>query len=95
MLRRLRNLSEVECYTRCYGSGDATVRIFNSGSGAQVKALSGHTDWVYAVAFSPDGNLVASGSFNGEVKIWKVADGAVVKAFNGSPGLPEPAPPKK
>jgi len=27
MLRRLRALSEVECYTRCYGSGDATVRI--------------------------------------------------------------------
>ena len=27
MLRRLRALSEVECYTRCYGSGDAKVRI--------------------------------------------------------------------
>ena len=27
MLRRLRPLSEVECYTRCYGSGEATVRI--------------------------------------------------------------------
>jgi hypothetical protein len=27
MLRRLRALSEVECYTRCYGSGDATVRV--------------------------------------------------------------------
>ena len=27
MLRRLRPLSEDECYTRCYGSGEATVRI--------------------------------------------------------------------
>ena len=27
MLRRLRTLSELECYTRCYGSGDAKVRI--------------------------------------------------------------------
>ena len=27
MLRRLRALSEDECYTRCYGSGDAKVRI--------------------------------------------------------------------
>jgi hypothetical protein len=27
MLRRLRTLTEDECYTRCYGSGDATVRI--------------------------------------------------------------------
>jgi hypothetical protein len=27
LLRRLRPLSEDECYTRCYGNGEATVRI--------------------------------------------------------------------
>ena len=27
MLRRMRNLTEQECYTRCYGSGEAKVRI--------------------------------------------------------------------
>ncbi len=75
-------------------SGDTTVRLWNVASGAAVRTLSGHTDWTYAVAFSPDGNLVASGAFNGEVKIWKVADGMVLKAFNGSPGLPEAAPKK-
>ncbi len=26
-MRRLRPLSEVECYARCYGAWDATVRI--------------------------------------------------------------------
>lgn len=26
-MRRLRPLSEAECYARCYGSGDDTVRI--------------------------------------------------------------------
>ncbi len=26
-MRRLRVLSEAECYARCYGSGDDTVRI--------------------------------------------------------------------
>src|SRR5262249_42712924 len=57
--------------------------------------LSGHTDWVYTVAFSPDGNLVASGSWNGEVKVWKVADGTVVKSFTGSPGYVAANPPKK
>ena len=29
----------------------------------------------------------------GDVKIWKVADGTVVKAFNGSPGLVTAAAP--
>lgn len=27
MLRRLRTLSERECYARCYGAGDEAVRI--------------------------------------------------------------------
>jgi hypothetical protein len=26
-VRRLRPLSEAECYARCYGSGDETVRV--------------------------------------------------------------------
>ncbi len=27
MLRRLRPLSEAECYARCYGNGDENVRV--------------------------------------------------------------------
>ncbi|HEV3256395.1 MAG TPA: c-type cytochrome domain-containing protein [Gemmataceae bacterium] len=69
-------------------SADKTVRIWNPDSGAQVHTLSGHTDYVYGLALSSDGKLVASGSWNGEVKIWNVADGKVVKEFNASPGLP-------
>ena len=42
---------------------------------AAVRTLSGHTDYVFAVALSPDGNLVASGAWNGEVRVWKTADG--------------------
>ncbi len=74
------------------------MRVWNADNGAAVRTLAGHTDYVYAVAVSPDGNLVASGTFNGEVKIWKLADGTVLKAFNASPGLPvaaQPVPPKK
>jgi WD40 repeat protein len=73
-------------------SADATVRTFNAGTGAAVKTFSGHSDWVYSVAFSPDGTRLASGAFNGEVKVWNVADASVVKAFNGSPGLQAAAP---
>jgi hypothetical protein len=79
-------------------SADQTVRIWNADNGAAVRTLSGHTDYVYAIAVSSDGNLIASGSFNGEIKVWKVADGTLVKGFNATPGLqtPEaPAPPKK
>jgi WD40 repeat protein len=68
-------------------SADQTVRLWNPDSGTVVKTLTGHTDWVYALALSNDGTLVASGSWNGEVKVWRVADGSVVKAFIASPGL--------
>ncbi|MDQ1294473.1 MAG: hypothetical protein QG608_2356, partial [Actinomycetota bacterium] len=32
--------------------------------------LSGHTDWVNAVAFSPDGSLLATGSDDGTARLW-------------------------
>src|SRR5262249_36977260 len=70
-------------------------RLWNADTMAAVKTMNGHSDWVYAVAFSPDGNLLASGSWNGEVKVWKVADGSLVKSFNASPGIVAAVAPKK
>ena len=48
---------------------------------------------MFAAAISPDGKQVAAGGYDGEVRVWKVADGAVVKAFNASPGYAPPTPP--
>jgi WD40 repeat protein len=68
-------------------SADNTVKLWNADNFQAVRTLPGHTDWVYALALSPDGNLVAAGSYTGDVKVWKVADGTVVKEFNATPGL--------
>ena len=68
-------------------SADKTVRLWNRTTLAAGKTLSGLTDYVYAVAFSPDGELVAGGSYDGGVAVWKVDDGTSVKAFNASPGF--------
>src|SRR5262249_53359018 len=35
------------------------------------RVLSGHDGWVWSVAFSPDGQWLASGSFDGTVRLWK------------------------
>ncbi|MBY0459929.1 MAG: hypothetical protein K2V38_21645, partial [Gemmataceae bacterium] len=44
-------------------SADKTVRLWNLDTLAAGKSLSGLTDYVYAVAFSPDGELVAGGGY--------------------------------
>jgi WD40 repeat protein len=75
-------------------SADGTVKLWNPVAGTPLKTLSGHTDWVYAVAISPDGQLVAGGAWNGEVRIWKVADGKESAVFNASPGYVAPKPPE-
>ncbi len=34
--------------------------------------LRGHSGWVYAVAFSPDGRLIVSGSGDSTSRVWDV-----------------------
>ncbi|MBD2312407.1 protein kinase [Desertifilum sp. FACHB-1129] len=45
--------------------------------------LYGHSDSVYVVAFHPNGQLVASGSWDGTIKLWKVANGQQFQTLKG------------
>ncbi len=78
-------------------SADKSVRLWNADTLAAGKTLAGLNDFVFALAFSADGTLVAGGSYDGGVAVWKVADGSTVKVFNASPGIvtKEPEPKKK
>ncbi len=77
-------------------SADKSVKLWDATTVAAKFTLAGLTDHVFAVAFSPDGKLVAGGSFAGEVGVWTVADGKPAAVFNASPGLVVPKPePKK
>src|SRR3712207_7418485 len=39
-------------------------------SGKLLHTLTGHSDWVRAVAFSPNGQLIATGSQDKTIKLW-------------------------
>ncbi|KAL5697307.1 hypothetical protein ACHQM5_030858 [Ranunculus cassubicifolius] len=54
------------------GGEDNKGFIWNIGQGDQTQEISGHTDSVTSLAFSFDGKLLASASFDGLVQIWDV-----------------------
>jgi WD40 repeat protein len=54
---------------------DGKVRLWDVATGRIVVTLEGHTSSVFALAFSPDGKALASGSKDRTVKLWEVATG--------------------
>jgi WD40 repeat protein len=94
---RIASYSDVKNPMIASCSADMTVRLWNPVAGTALKTLSGLTDWVYAVAISPDGQFVAGGAANGEVRVWKTSDGSQVSSFNATPGYtaPKVGAPKK
>lgn len=54
------------------------VAIWDAATGREIRVLGRHTDKVSAVAFSPDGKLVASASHDQTAKVWELATGRLV-----------------
>ena len=51
--------------------------------GWQVQTLTGHSDGVLSVAFSPKGDRIVSGSSDNLIKIWDAETGAEVGSSVG------------
>jgi WD40 repeat protein len=70
------------------GGGDGTVRLWNLATGRPVDA-SHHASakyGVHAVAFSPDGTLLASADGDGTVRLWNLATGRPVATLQTGTG---------
>jgi len=50
---------------------------------SELQKLEGHTSWVHAVAFSPDGSLLASASRDRTVRLWNAGTGQEVQKLEG------------
>jgi len=49
----------------------------------QVQTLMGHTDWVWSIAISPNGQVLASGSRDKTIKLWDLWVGRLVRTLPG------------
>jgi len=59
-----------DCRVLASGSFDATVRLWDRGSGLEVARNTRHDAPVYALAWSADGQVLASGSLDGTIRAW-------------------------
>jgi WD40 repeat protein len=62
------------------GAGTA-VNIYDAETGDRVASCKGHTAGIYTVAFAPDSTTLATGGFDGQVRLYKTADCSMEKAF--------------
>lgn len=65
------------------GGGDRTVRMWDVQRGSAVRLFTGHTGNVTSLACAPDGKFLASADDRGEILLWDLAAGRLVKRMRG------------
>jgi len=65
-------------------SDDNVVRMWNAGSGAEVRQFRGHDGKVLAVAVTPDGRRVVTGSDDNTARVWDAGTGAELLQLKGT-----------
>ena len=65
---------------------DQAVCLWQVAEGRQLTTDRGHTGWVQALAFSPDGALLASGSHDQTIRLWDRQTGQCLKTLRGHTG---------
>jgi WD40 repeat protein/DNA-binding SARP family transcriptional activator len=85
-LKATNTLAEICGTLLVTGGGNGLVKVWDAISGEHRMTLSGHSNIIWAVVFSPDGTRLASSSFDSTVKIWDIATGRDLLTLSGHGG---------
>nr|WP_242030487.1 MULTISPECIES: hypothetical protein [unclassified Coleofasciculus] len=57
--------------------------MWQPSTGKEICTLTSHSNGVSSVAFSPDGQILASGSWDKTIKIWQPGTGKQISTLTG------------
>ncbi len=64
------------------GSGDGTIRFWDTHTGEQKHIITGHTDNVSSMIFHPDGKHIVCGYEEGTIRYWDISTRQQVKTLD-------------
>lgn len=67
-------------------SADKNARKHNVDNGQAVKTYSGHQDWIYSLARHAASKRIATGGYNGEVRVWNEDEAKTLLQWTAAPG---------
>src|SRR6266550_796721 len=62
------------------------VKIWDATTGQLLKSFEGHKDAIYAVAISPNKQILATGSYDQKIILWDIPSGKLIKELEGHNG---------
>lgn len=73
--------------TICSLLPDATARVWDSHTGAELLKLTGHEGLLASARFSPDGKQIVTASFDKTARLWDAADGRQLVVLETKDGV--------
>ena len=68
-----------------------SVNLYDPETGERKNSCKGHMAGIYTVAFNPDGSQLATGGFDGKVRIYNTNDCSLLHSFIPVPLSAPPA----
>lgn len=65
-------------------SRDTSIKCWEVSSGYCTRTFNGHSDWVRCISMSADADILASGSGDNSIIIWKQNTGQILQVYDVS-----------